>query len=125
MSKITQKPLAGRRVIFLFFNIWKPDLNEAAVIRSNLAKITAERDKMKKSLSDAEEAVKRANTDSERTLKQQLELTHEKATLEADRKHDEEIRKMKVEQQQEIDKYQQKYLSLLEKLERPEQIDKE
>lgn len=72
--------------------------------------------------------VKRANTDSERTLKQQkqqLELTHEKATLEADRKHDEEIRKMKVEQQQEIDKYQQKYLSLLEKLERPEQIDKE
>ena len=119
-------------------------VNEAADIRSNLVKITAERDEMKKSLHDAEEAVKRANTDAEMALKQQkqqLELTHEKAMLEAERKHDEEIRKIKAEQQQEvkamleverkngeelrkikaehqqeIDRYQQKYLSLLEKM---------
>lgn len=36
--------------------------------------------------------------------------------LDAERKQDEEIRKIKAEQQQEIDKYQQKYLSLLEKM---------
>ena len=79
-------------------------------------------------LYDAEEAIKRANTESERALKQQkqqLELVHEKAMLEAERKHDEEIRKIKTEQQQEIDRYQKKYLSLLEKLERPEQTSKE
>lgn len=95
------------------------ELSEIGLMRSNLAKITAECDKMKKSLSDAEEAVKRENMDSERALKQQkqqLELNHEKAMLEVERKHDEEIRKIKAEQQQEIDKYQQKYLSLLEKM---------
>lgn len=128
------------------------EISEMAIMRSNLAKITAECDKMKKSLSDAEEAVKRANMDSERALnqqKQQLELMNEKAMLEADRKHDEEIRKMKVEQQQElkamldaermndekirkmktehqqeIDRYQQKYLSLLEKMEQQEKTSK-
>lgn len=59
---------------FLFFNFSKPEqVNEEAVIRSNLVKITAERDDTRKSLSDAEEAVKRANTESERALEQSEE----------------------------------------------------
>lgn len=49
-------------------------------------------------------------------LREQSQLAVEKAILETDRKYQDQIQKIKKQHQTEIDKYQQKYLALLEQM---------
>lgn len=46
----------------------------------------------------------------------QMELTREKAVLEAEKRYQEQIQKLKAEKQAEVDQYQAKYLELLEQM---------
>ena len=53
-------------------------------------------------------------------MQQQSDLEKEKAILELEKQHNEEIQKLKSEKQSEVDNYQQKYMELLEKLQKAE-----
>lgn len=53
-------------------------------------------------------------------MQQQCDLEKEKAILELEKQHNEEIQKLKSEKQSEVDNYQQKYMELLEKLQKAE-----
>lgn len=50
----------------------------------------------------------------------QMELAKEKAVLEAEKKYQEQMQKLKSERQAEVDQYQAKYLELLEKMQNQE-----
>ena len=62
------------------------------------------------------EKLKQQEKESVERCREQMQIAQEKALLEAERKYQEQIQKLKEEKQTEIDKYQKKYLNLLEKL---------
>ena len=62
------------------------------------------------------EKLKQQEKESVERCREQMQIAQEKALLEAERKYQEQIQKLKEEKQTEIDKYQKKYLDLLEKL---------
>ena len=55
-------------------------------------------------------------TDALEHLKEQLELTHDKSMLQAEKNFHEQLQQLKAESQSEIDKYQSKYFTLLQQL---------
>lgn len=60
--------------------------------------------------------------------REQLQIAHEKAVLEAEKRYQEQIQKLKEEKQAEVDKYQNKYFELLERMQelsmqQPEQLE--
>ena len=99
-------------------------------IRKNLADITVERDTLKQNIAEAEKSLNRANTEHEKTItelkqhesdsidrvKAEMQIALDKAVLDTERKYQEQIQTLKEQKQAEVDKYQQKYFDLLEKL---------
>lgn len=119
----------------------KDKLNQALAdscdeLKSKLDAMQAEHaafDEMKKSLEIAQkelETVKQDKKAAEKTIeelkqhekeaiercKEQMQMAQDKALLELDKKYQEQIQQLKADKQAEIDKYQAKYLELLDDL---------
>lgn len=119
----------------------KDKLNQALAdscdeLKSKLDAMQAEHaafDEMKKSLEIAQkelETVKQDKKATDKTIeelkqhekesiercKEQMQMTQDKALLELDKKYQEQIQQLKADKQAEIDKYQEKYLELLNKM---------
>ena len=90
-------------------------------------------DKMKKNLDNAQKELETAKQDkqaADKTIeelkkhekesvdrcKEQMQIAQDKALIELDKKYQEQIQTLKEEKQTEIDKYQEKYLELLNKM---------
>ena len=110
---------------------------EVAILRTNIAKITAERDSLKQSIAEAEKSLNRATTEHEKAIadmqqhesdsidrvKAEMQIAQDKAVLEVERKYQEQIQSLKEQKQAEIDKYQQSYFDLLEQLKNQETVE--
>lgn len=113
------------------------EYKEVTILRKNIADITIERDSLKQSIVEAEKALTRANTEHEKAIadvkqherdsieriKGEMQLAQEKAVLEVEKKYQEQIQNLKEQKQSEVDKYQQKYFDLLEKMRNQEPAD--
>lgn len=66
------------------------------------------------------EALKEHENEALERCQTQMELAREKAVLEAEKRYQEQIQKLKAEKQAEVDQYQAKYLELLEKMQNQE-----
>lgn len=111
-------------------DVMSEEHEEIITIRKNLADITIERDALKQSIAEAEKALNRANTEHEKAItelkkhesdsidrvKAEMQIALDKAVLDTERKYQEQIQTLKEQKQAEVDKYQQKYFDLLEKL---------
>ena len=111
-------------------DVMAADHEEVITIRKNLADITIERDTLKQSMAEAEKTLNQTNTAHEKAiteLKQhesdsidrvraEMQIALDKAVLETERKYQEQIQTLKEQKQAEVDKYQQKYFDLLEKI---------
>ena len=103
---------------------------EVITIRKNLADITVERNTLKQGIAEAEKSLNRVNTEHEKAItelkqhesdsidrvKAEMQIALDKAVLDTERKYQEQIQTLKEQKQAEVDKYQQKYFDLLEKL---------
>lgn len=110
---------------------------EVATLRKNIADITVERDSLKQSIAEAEKSLNRANIEHEKAIadmqqhendsidrvKAEMQIAQDKAVLEVERKYQEQIQSLKEQKQAEVDKYQQKYFDLLEKMRNQEPAD--
>lgn len=110
---------------------------EVAILRTNIAEITAERDSLKQSIAEAEKSLNRANTEHEKAIadiqqhesdsidrvKAEMQIAQDKAVLEVERKYQEQLQSLKEQKQAEIDKYQQSYFNLLEQLKNQETVE--
>ena len=83
-------------------------VNLTKSLQEKLKSAEAERDRLEKQQADHEKEIS--------GLREQLQLASEKAMLEQERKHQEQLQKMKTEHQAEIDEYQKRYLALLEQI---------
>ncbi len=111
-------------------DVMSEEHEEIITIRKNLADITIERDTLKQSIAEAEKSLNRANTEHEKAItelkqhesdsidrvKAKMQIALDKAVLDTERKYQEQIQTLKEQKQAEVDKYQQKYFDLLEKL---------
>lgn len=78
-----------------------------------------EKSELNRQLNQNQETIselKQHESDSLLLLKEQQQLKLEKAVLELEKQYQQQIQELKVEKQEEIDKYQQKYLDLLEQI---------
>ena len=92
-----------------------------AALRAELENKQSEIKSLTKDKEDAEtyaEKMKQQEKESVERCREQMQIAQEKALLEADRKYQDQIQKLKEEKQTEIDKYQKKYFDLLEKIQR-------
>lgn len=103
---------------------------EVTTLRVKLAEISTEKDNLDKSIIEAEKTLNRANTEHEKAIadmkqheidsiervKAEAQIAKDKAVLEIESKYREQIQNLKEQKQAEIDKYQQKYLELLEQM---------
>lgn len=91
----------------------KKDFEKIIRERSDLEKqMQQERVLYEKSLSES----KQHETDSLTHLKEQAQLSQDKAVLQIEKSYQEQIEKLKADKQAVIDKYQQKYFDLLEQM---------
>ena len=93
------------------------------VYKSLQAESSHEKEKYEKELAETK---KNENEAIER-VKAQEQFTLNKTILELEKQHQEQLQQLKEQQQKEIDKYQKKYLGLLEQIEkiREEKVSKE
>ena len=93
------------------------------VYKSLQAESSHEKEKYEKELAETK---KNENEAIER-VKAQEQFTLNKTILELEKQHQEQLQQLKEQQQKEIDKYQKKYLALLEQIEkiREEKVSKE
>ena len=84
----------------------KQEHDENIALKERIAELIQERDKALKQVEYGEEAIS--------SLREKLQIEHEKAILELERKYHEE-------KQAEVDKYQKKYFELLEKMNAPKE----
>lgn len=111
-------------------DIMAAEHEEVATLRKNIADITVERDSLKQSIAEAEKSLNRANTEHEKAIadmqqhesdsidrvRAEMQIAQDKVVLEVERKYQEQIQSLKEQKQAEVDKYQQKYFDLLEKM---------
>ena len=64
--------------------------------------------------------LKQHEADALESLKEQMQLTHDKAMLQAEKSFHAQLQQLKAENQNEIDKYQQKYFELLKQMQIPD-----
>lgn len=102
-------------------NTTKQEHNELVHLREQfysmqleLDELTSEKNKIEKELSIVQEQEK----EKLEQQKEQLQVLHEKAILELEKNYQTKIQKLKEQKQTEIDKYQQKYFKLLEKIDK-------
>lgn len=113
---------------------YEKDYSEVETLRKNISDITAENASLKKSNEANEKALTDMKSDYDKKVdelnkheldalshcREQMQIELDKAVLETERKYQEQIQQLKEQKQSEIDKYQQKYLSLLERLQEVE-----
>lgn len=118
-------------------DIMAAEHEEVATLRKNIADITVERDSLKQSIAEAEKSLNRANTEHEKAIadmqqhesdsidrvRAEMQIAQDKVVLEVERKYQEQIQSLKEQKQAEVDKYQQKYFDLLEKMRNQESAD--
>lgn len=109
---------------------YEKDYSEVETLRKNISDITAENDSLKnaneankKALADFKsnydnkiEELNKHELDALSHCREQMQIELDKAVLETERKYQEQIQQLKEQKQAEIDKYQQKYLTLLDRL---------
>lgn len=83
---------------------------ELEQLRKDHEKVVQEQTDLKKLI----EELKQHEADSLERLKEQAQIAQDKAVLQIEKSYQQQIQELKAEKQAEIDKYQQKYLSLLE-----------
>lgn len=91
----------------------------AAQLKAQYDSLLQERSDIGKELDELKKQLQQAQAAHEESLERQKELaqiSHDKALIGLERKYEEQIQKLKIEKQTEIDKYQQKYFDLLEQL---------
>ena len=66
--------------------------------------------------------LKQHEADALESLKEQMQLTHDKAMLQAEKSFHAQLQQLKADNQKEIDKYQQKYFELLQQISDNDQI---
>lgn len=103
---------------------------QSAILREELEQLRKEHEKVIREQSDLEKQVQQDKTAHEKTiaelkqheadylerLKEQAQISQDKAVLQIEKSYQEQIQKLKAEKQAEVDKYQQKYFSLLEQI---------
>lgn len=103
---------------------------QSAILREELEQLRKEHEKVIWEQSDLEKQVQQDKTahekaitelkqhesDSLERLKEQAQISQDKAVLQIEKSYQEQIQKLKAEKQAEVDKYQQKYFSLLEQI---------
>lgn len=100
--------------------VMQEDVKSLASVKEDLAKVTSERDETDHKRIVAENALVSVKQEHEKEiahLKDQAKVERDRAILEAEKTHQEEMQGLKEKKQMEVDKYQQKYLDLLEKFE--------
>lgn len=103
---------------------------QLAVIRKELEQLKSEHNAVVKEKSDLEKQMKIEQTAHDKAIadmqqhekdllerqKEQSQIALDKAVLEIEKKYQEQIEKLKADKQSEVDKYQQKYFELLERI---------
>ena len=103
---------------------------QLAVIRKELEQLKSEHNTVVKEKSDLEKQMNQEQTADDRAIadmqqheqdllerqKEQSQIALDKAVLEVEKKYQEQIEKLKADKQSEVDKYQQKYFELLERI---------
>jgi chromosome segregation ATPase len=108
----------------------KADVEQMSIIKNKLTELQQKYDKLvitseslKSELSENnsmhKEMIENLKKHEEQTIehiREQLQLAQEKAVLAVEKKYQEQIEKLKLDKQAEIDKYQSKYFDLIEQL---------
>jgi len=105
-------------------DIMAAEHEEVVTIRKNLTDTTAERDTLKQRIAEAEKTLNIANIEHEKSIehiKAEMQIALDKTVLDTERKYQVQIQTLKEQKQTEVDKYQQKYFDLLEKLHNTEE----
>lgn len=103
---------------------------QAAAFKSELDRVKKECEAAMQRCADLEQQVQREQAahkdtlselkqheaDALESLKEQMQLTHDKAMLQAEKSFHVQLQQLKAENQNEIDKYQQRYLELLRQI---------
>ena len=103
---------------------------QLAVIRKELEQLKSEHNTVVKEKSDLEKQMNQEHTAHDKAIadlqqhekdllerqKEQSQIALDKAVLEIEKKYQEQIEKLKADKQSEVDKYQQKYFELLERI---------
>ncbi len=103
---------------------------QSAVLRGELDQLKKEHERVIREQSDQKKQMQQEQTSHEKTvsdlkqheadalerLKEQLQLAQDKAILQIEKSYQEQMQKLKADKQAEVDKYQQKYFDLLEKM---------
>lgn len=111
-------------------DVMSAEHEEVVALRAKLVKISNEKDTLDKNITEAEKKLDKANKayeksiayqkqheiDSVERVKAALQIEKDKAVLEIESNYREQIQTLKEQKQSEIDKYQQKYLELLEQM---------
>ena len=93
--------------------------SELSSLKADYSSLLSEKAEIERKLEREKETAERAAVDSDAALKRQqdqAQLKLDKSLLELDKKYQAQIEKLKATKQSEIDKYQQKYLDLLEQM---------
>lgn len=108
----------------------KESSEQLAVIRKELEQLKSEHNTVVKEKSDLEKHMNQEQTAHDKAIadmqqheqdllerqKEQSQIALDKAVLEIEKKYQEQIEKLKADKQSEVDKYQQKYFELLERI---------
>ena len=86
----------------------KKAAEQAATLKSDLDKLQKEHDKLAHEQEELEKVLKQQ--------REQSQIAIDKAVLDVERKYQKQLQELKEKHQAEIDKYQQKYLTLLEQI---------
>lgn len=103
---------------------------QLAVISKELEQLKSKHDALAKEKSDIEKQLEQENATHNKAIadlqqheqdllkrqKEQSQIALDKAVLEIEKKYQEQIEKLKADKQSEVDKYQQKYFELLERI---------
>ena len=103
---------------------------QAAVLKSEVDRVKKECEATMQKYADFEQQMQREQAahkdtlselkqheaDALESLKEQMQLTHDKAMLQAEKSFHAQLQQLKAENQNEIDKYQQKYFELLKQM---------
>ena len=108
----------------------KEAAKQSAILREELEQLRKENEKVIQEQSNLEKQMQQDKTTHEKAiaelkqheadslehLKEQLQISQDKAILQIEKSYQEQIQQLKTDKQAEVDKYQQKYFDLLEQM---------
>jgi len=108
----------------------KEAIEQSAILKKELEELKKEHEKIVRDQLELEKQMQQEQTTHAKTiselkqhevdaldrLKEQLQITQDKAILQIEKSYQEQMQKLKADKQAEIDKYQQKYFDLLEQM---------